>query len=74
MGLDQDNLLKEDLIKSTDDFQERRAQAITAKALEIEKVWRTPDNPIHILSIVSQRLWCGQCSSLSTTAVSGCSV
>lgn len=25
-----------------DDFQERRAQAIAAKAREIEKVWETP--------------------------------
>lgn len=42
LGPNQDDLLKEDLIKGTDDFQERRAQAIATKALEIEKVWRTP--------------------------------
>lgn len=43
MSLDQDDArLKEKLIKGTDDFQERRAQAIAAKALEIEKVRRTP--------------------------------
>ncbi|XP_041966830.1 periphilin-1-like isoform X2 [Alosa sapidissima] len=40
LGLDQDGILKEDLIKGTDDFQERRAQAIAGKALEIEKLYR----------------------------------
>lgn len=41
LSLDQDDSrLKEKLIKGTDDFQERRAQAIAAKALEIEKLYR----------------------------------
>ncbi|KAG5273650.1 hypothetical protein AALO_G00153920 [Alosa alosa] len=40
LGLDQDDILKEDLIKGTNDFQERRAQAIAGKALEIEKLYR----------------------------------
>ena len=38
LSLEQDDLLKEEPVKDTDDFQERRAQAIAAKALEIEKV------------------------------------
>ncbi|XP_012692817.2 periphilin-1-like isoform X2 [Clupea harengus] len=40
LSLEQDDLLKEEPVKDTDDFQERRAQAIAAKALEIEKLYR----------------------------------
>ncbi|XP_062403228.1 periphilin-1-like [Sardina pilchardus] len=40
LGLDQDDGLKEDLVKGTDDFQERRAQSIATKALEIEQLYR----------------------------------
>ncbi|KAL2093878.1 hypothetical protein ACEWY4_011190 [Coilia grayii] len=40
LALEKDTSLKEDLLKATDDFQERRAQAIAEKALEIEKLYR----------------------------------